>query len=128
MSSETDFLLVNWGVWQSSRPSMECKSAMLSVMRLVTPSGCASVQISDDTALMVDRAVARLRMHDRALYELLVLRYVKRFAVAMIARELGDDRRAVDRRLAGAVAWIDACLNFFAEQRENGLRLGTARC
>lgn len=126
MSSYTDYLLGQWGEWQNNRPGTECKSAMLAVMRLVTPAGCASVQISDDTALDVDRAVARLRMHDSAMYELLRMRYVNRMAVAMIAKQLGNDRRVIDRRLAGAVAWIDACLNFFAENRQKPLQFGAA--
>lgn len=117
MSSETDFLLLQWGYWQSGRAEGSCTSPMLVVMDLMDKRApCPVPQIDDDSALLIDRAVARLKLHDRGMFELIWARYVLKMAVAQMAREMGENRKIIDKRLAGAVSWIDCCLNFFAQE------------
>lgn len=121
MSCETEFLLVQWGVWQSGGHNLGMASAGALMMRAVgtikaeQEDARPSVVIADATALMVDRAVARLKLRDKGMYAVLQLRYVRRMGVAMIAREINENRHVTGMRLAGAVAWVDGCINSFSD-------------
>ena len=122
MSCETDFLLVQWGVWQCGGAKLGMASAGALMMHAVgtikaeQEDAPPSVVITDATAMMVDRAVARLKLRDRGMYVVLELRYVRRMGVAMIAREVGENRHVIGMRLAGAVAWVDGCINSFSDK------------
>jgi Phage antitermination protein Q len=127
MSTETDYLLVQWGVWQRSRPNTECVSSLLIVMQLAQSAKASSCQITDDDALWVDSAVAKLKMRDSYLFNLLWLRYVYGLSLREMVEQLNKSRRRcdlaglnrqlVDKQLTGAVAWIDSALNFMDDEK-----------
>ncbi|HEY6527259.1 MAG TPA: antiterminator Q family protein [Cellvibrionaceae bacterium] len=109
--SETEELLINWGLWNIYRVPGQYTSSILSVMHLVGGKSGQDAQISDDEALRVDSACARLKQADKALYELLELRYIKRLPIVVIGLRVGADRRVVTRRIAGAITYLDCILN-----------------
>lgn len=110
----TEFLLMQWGLWQIYTIG-RTTSPMAAVMQVVgSTSKGLDIHITDEQGLMVDRAVAALRARDRDMYQVLELKFIKRYSIKNIELVLQQDRRAVERRLAGAISWID-CFIF----REN---------
>ncbi len=112
MVGDTENLLLSWGVWcmQSSGSCRGYASPMAAVMALKAPGSGFGPAMGDEPAMRVDRAVARLKMRSSELYAVLYLRFVSRLGVAMIAKQVGEPRHVVERRLAGAVAWVDSAM------------------
>ena len=107
LAAQTDYLLEQWGLWQRIQPQGAIKPHVLGI---VVRSG-QRCSINDDAACAVDRCVARLKQRDLQLYTLLQMRYIYCMSVNQMAQQLKDNRIAVERRLAGAVGWIDCALH-----------------
>jgi len=110
----TEYLLYQWGLWQIYSYG-RATSPMAAVMQVAggVHRGL-EIHITDDEGLRVDRAVAALKARDKDMYALLDLKFIKRYSIKNMELVLREDRRAIERRLAGAISWID-CFIF----REN---------
>jgi hypothetical protein len=117
----TEYLLRQWGLWQIYTIGRS-NSPMAAVLQLV--GGCSKgldIHITDDQGLMVDRAVAALKARDRDMYLLLELKFIKRYSNRDIEKTLAEDRRVVERRLAGVIGWIDGYINKMYSDAFNGV-------
>lgn len=107
----TEYLLMQWGLWQIYSVG-RMTSPMASVMRIVGGVDDGDgIHINDDEGMAVDRAVAALKARDMDLYALIELKFIKRYTNKMIEQVLDKNRFVVERRLAGAISWIDCFLN-----------------
>lgn len=107
MLSDTQQRLTAWGHWvRSGGVALGCQGVQLAVGSSVAMPVC-----SDDDAMGVDRAVARLKKRDRDMGRVVVMAYLSQYSLARIARESGMGSRERARYLlGGAEAWIDAVL------------------
>lgn len=107
----TEYLLMQWGLWQIYSVG-RASSPMAAVMQVAGGvSRGLEIHINDDEGLAVDRAVAALKARDRDLYAMVDFKFIKRYPNKMIEDVLRLDRRVVERRLAGAICWVDSYLN-----------------
>src|SRR5690554_7813476 len=109
MLSDTQRRLTQWARWaQTSDSGLRMGYNRVSLV----PAGSVAMPVcSDEQALMVDRAIARLRQRDQSMAEVLVMAYSYGFSLTRIAREAGVGSRERARYLLGAAeAWIDACI------------------
>jgi len=107
-AGDTWALLTEWGIWsREGRPALYGNSPMLS---LIGSSGGRQPKITDDTGMLVDRVVARLKRREPRLHAALELVFVRSWSVRDIANELGVSRILADKLVAGAVAWVDSGL------------------
>jgi hypothetical protein len=75
-------------------------------------STVSTPMITDDDAMAIDSAVARLKHREPILASVLMLYYVRKWSHAVISRELGngESREKVRQYLNSAEAWIDGVL------------------
>ena len=108
MLVETQRRLDAWGHWvRAGGVALGCKG-----MNLVASGSVSMPMCSDDVAMQVDRAVAKLKSRDPEMGRVLVMAYLSQFSLARIARESGSGSRERIRYLLGAAeAWIDAALH-----------------
>ena len=111
MLSDTQQRLTEWARWvQTSDSGLRMGYNRVSLV----PAGSVAMPVcSDEQALMVDRAIARLRQRDQDMAEVLVMAYSYGFSLTRIAREAGIGSRERARYLLGAAeSWIDCALSF----------------
>lgn len=109
MLGDTQQRLTAWAHWvRSSDSGLRMGYSQVTLVA----AGTVSMPVcSDEDALAVDRAVARLSQRDRVMGEILVMAYQYGFSLARIAREAGVGSREKVRYLLGAgEAWIDCAL------------------
>lgn len=107
MLVDTQQRLDAWGHWvRAGGVSLGPNSVRLAVGGTVALPVC-----SDDQALQVDRAVARLKKRDPEMGRVLVMAYLSQFSLARIAKNSGLGSRERCRYLLGAAeAWVDAVM------------------
>lgn len=120
MGGNTEELLQKWGFWSRGGAGVGYHSSMQTLMRLVGAENCTPVAITDDLALGVDRVVGELKLRSPELFEVVYLRYVSQLGMALIAQRIRQSRHVAEKRLSGAVAWVDAALYLRGEQKKIG--------
>ena len=107
MLVDTQQRLDAWGHWvRAGGVALGCKAVDLGVGGTVSLPMC-----SDDAALQVDSAVARLKKRDPEMGRVLVMAYLSQLSLTKIAKHSGLGSRERCRYLLGAAeAWIDACM------------------
>lgn len=107
MLSETQQRLDAWGHWvRAGGVKLGYQGVKLAVGGTVSMPVC-----SDEQAVEVDRAVARLKRRDSDMGQVLVMAYLGQYSLTRIARESGLGSREKARYLLGsAEAWVDAVL------------------
>jgi hypothetical protein len=113
----TEALLTEWGKWsRGGLGELGTTSAMAVAMRLVEPASCRiDPNISDEDALLVDRAVAQLIAHDKVMGEVVALTFVRGVGERELAMRLNISRDRAAKILAGAIGWVDCCINNFLQ-------------
>ncbi|TQV85206.1 antitermination protein Q [Exilibacterium tricleocarpae] len=109
---ETEQKLTQWGQWVifASGVTGYVSPAFALIkgnMGAVYPQPC----ISDDEALLVDRAVGRLLGRDRELGRCVVLYFVRGLTVRALGKELGLSKDRAATSLRAGVAWVDSDLS-----------------
>lgn len=111
---DTENLLEQWGWWRMDGVGIPgCISPSLALMRLATPqiSVSRSYCITDDCALAVDAAVARLSRRDQQMGDIIWLYYGAKWPMVRVGKHYGiSEGKARELARAGA-AWIDCVLN-----------------
>lgn len=108
MLSDTQQRLEAWGHWvrAGSGVAMGMKGVNLAVGTSVAMPVC-----SDDDALSVDRAIARLKHRDPTMGRVVTMAYLGRCSLTRIAGEAGLGSRERARYLLGAgEAWVDCAI------------------
>ena len=110
-------LLCEWGKWsRGGRPGLGAKSPMLFVMQLVQPSEMrASIDICDDDALRVDRAVSQLRRYDAVMHEIIELYFLQCLSMREIESRMKISKTVAVQLFAKLCGWLDCFLNVNSE-------------
>lgn len=108
-------MLNNWGEWaRRHRIGTEYPSEQPFV-RLMRQKGdmaerASQAPVDEALALRVDAMLARLRLRDRQLHDLLRAHYLRGLSVRALAVMLGCSVGKASELLRSGEAWIDACL------------------
>lgn len=116
--ADTEWLLEQWGWWRMSGMGVpRYVSPSFALMRdNVQQQGGVSFSITDEIAMSVDSAVARLcaKERGRALAPLqgdcIWLYFGAKWPAARIARHFGVNEPKIRQTLRAGVAWIDSVL------------------
>jgi len=115
---DIDFLLKSWSVWARHDTLSHLAHARVTCFaKLIASSDSRySCLISDDDAMMIDRAIAKLRQRDEKCYRALILHYYYRFSVSKIAKTMRIRRAKVDTLLKSAMFYVDALVSMSAQE------------
>ncbi|WET11857.1 antiterminator Q family protein [Pseudomonas sp. D3] len=115
---DTEYLLEQWGWWRMDGMGVpRYVSPLYALIRdnNVTEGGIKNYCVTDDVALVVDRAVAKLAMRDAQMGNFIWLYFGAKWPALRIARE-NDMGEAKARELIKAgVAWVDCAIEVFRE-------------
>lgn len=115
---DTEYLLEQWGWWRMDGMGVpRYVSPLYALIRdnNVTDGGIKNYCVTDDVALVVDRAVAKLAARDAQMGNFIWLYFGAKYPALRIARE-NDMGEAKARELIKAgVAWIDGAIEVFRE-------------
>lgn len=115
---DTEYLLEQWGWWRMDGMGVpRYVSPLYALIRdnNVTEGGIKNYCVTDDVALVVDRAVAKLAQRDAQMGNFIWLYFGAKWPALRVARE-NDMGEAKARELIKAgVAWIDCALEQFRE-------------
>lgn len=115
---DTEYLLEQWGWWRMDGMGVpRYVSPLYGLIRdnNVTEGGIKNYCVTDDVALVVDRAVAKLAARDAQMGNFIWLYFGAKYPALRIARE-NDMGEAKARELIKAgVAWVDCAIEVFRE-------------
>jgi hypothetical protein len=111
---DTEYLLEQWGWWRMDGAGLpSCISPSLALMREATPDPSASKNycITDDWAIAVDHAVARLAVRDQQMGDIIWLYFGAKWPMVRVGKRYGiSEGKARELTRAGA-AWIDCAIS-----------------
>ncbi|WP_434728586.1 antiterminator Q family protein [Pseudomonas soli] len=110
---ETEFLLEQWGWWRLDGVGIpQYASPTLVLMKQAMPvcSGKGSYCITDEVALAVDRAVAKLCVRDQQMGDILWLYYGAKWPMARVGKFYGVSEGKARELARAGVAWIDCVI------------------
>lgn len=115
---DTEYLLEQWGWWRMDGMGVpRYVSPLYALIRdnNVTEGGIKNYCVTDDVALVVDRAVAKLAARDAQMGNFIWLYFGAKYPALRIARE-NDMSEAKARELIKAgVAWVDCAIEVFRD-------------
>ena len=115
---DTEYLLEQWGWWRMDGMGVpRYVSPLYALIRdnNVTEGGIKNYCVTDDVAMVVDRAVAKLAQRDAQMGNFIWLYFGAKWPALRIARE-NDMGEAKARELIKAgVAWVDCAIEVFRE-------------
>lgn len=111
MTADTRALLELWGVWKQYGSGLPCYASPTRIMmQALAGSTVREASITDEEAVRVDNAIARLRSRDKEMGDVVVLYYAHALPIRSVAREMKIGKDRADRLLLSGVAWIDGVL------------------
>lgn len=115
---DTEYMLEQWGWWRMDEmgvPRYICQ--IYALMRDNTPSqgGTKDYVITDELALAVDGAVARLTKRDAQMGGFIWLYYGAKWPALRVGRENGISEAKAREVIKAGVAWIDCALEQLRE-------------
>lgn len=115
---DTEYLLEQWGWWRMDGAGVPSYiSPTLALMRQALPQVTSSKSycITDDLALAIDKAVAKLTHRDQQMGDIIWLYYGKKWAMVKVGKQYGiSEGKARELARAGA-AWVDCVLSDIRE-------------
>ena len=110
---DTEWLLEQWGSWRMDG---------MGVPRYVSPAvgaaatgGGAEYTLTDDTALVVDAAVAKLTTRNQQMGDFVWLYFGAKWTMVRIGEGARISERSAREIVKQGVAWIDSALEHFRE-------------
>lgn len=110
---DTEWLLEQWGSWRMDG---------MGVPRYVSPSigaaavgGGAEYTLTDDAALLIDRAVAKLIQRNQQMGDFVWLYYGAKWTMVRIGESARISERSAREIIKQGVAWIDSALEHIRE-------------
>ncbi|MBT1262521.1 antitermination protein Q [Pseudomonas sp. VS40] len=111
---DTEYLLEQWGLWRMDVMGVPgYTSPTLSLMRqaISQPSSSRSYCITDDWALTIDSAVAKLTQRDQQMGDIIWLYYGAKWPMVRVGKHYGlSEGKARELTRAGS-AWIDCVVH-----------------
>lgn len=115
---DTEYLLEQWGWWRMGEMGVPgFVSPTLALIRRAAPqpANSKSYCITDDWALAVDEAVARLTLRDQQMGDITWLYFGAKWPMIRVGKHYGvSEGKARELARAGA-AWIDCALSCMRE-------------
>ncbi|AJO76482.1 antiterminator Q family protein [Pseudomonas sp. MRSN 12121] len=115
---DTEYLLEQWGWWRMDGmgvPSYVSPLYALIRDNNVTEGGGKNYCVTDDVALVVDRAVARLAGRDEQMGNFVWLYFGMKWPALRIARENSIGEAKAREIIKAGVAWVDCAVEIFRE-------------
>lgn len=115
---DTEYLLEQWGWWRMDGMGVpRYVSPLYALIRDNTPAegGIKEYVVTDDLALAVDGAVARLTKRDQQMGNFIWLYFGAKWPALRIARETGMGEAKAREVIKAGVAWIDCALGEIRE-------------
>ena len=108
ITDTTSYLLSQWGKWSKTHGLNITYKSFLSVK-----NARKSVQadISDDLAMMIDSAVARLGRRDPEMRAAIMFYYCCGENLTTVVKELKVNRRRANVLVQAGTAWVDAVID-----------------
>ena len=110
---DTEWLLEQWGSWRMDG---------MGVPRYVSPSvgaaatsGGVEYTLTDDAALVIDAAVAKLTARNQQMGDFVWLYYGAKWTMVRVGEEARISERSAREIVKQGVAWIDSALEHFRE-------------
>lgn len=112
---ETEILLFQWAAWV--RAGGAANIGYPSVQAFARWQGCAlaTPMIKDDTAVMIDGLLSRLRYRDGEMGDVLVTYLLVDGNASATARHCGLCRKRVEALVRAGVCWVDGVLDVLKE-------------
>lgn len=110
---DTEYMLEQWGWWRMDGMGVpRYVSPLFALMRDHLPSegGLKQYVITDDLALAVDGALARLTKRDQQMGDFLWLYFGAKWPALRVARESKISEAKARELIKAGVAWIDCAL------------------
>lgn len=110
---DTEYLLEQWGWWRMDGMGVPgYVSPTFALMRQALPQPAASKGycITDDWALAIDEAVAKLSRRDQQMGDIVWLYYGDKWAMARVGKYYGISEGKARELARAGVAWIDCAV------------------
>ncbi|OQR30275.1 antitermination protein Q [Pseudomonas sp. Bc-h] len=111
---DTEYLLEQWGWWRMDGiavPGYVSPSLQLIRHEIPQPSQTKSYCITDDCALAVDGAVARLSVRDQQMGDIAWLYFGAKWPMIRVGKYYGLSEGKTRELARAAAAWIDCALS-----------------
>lgn len=115
---DTEYLLEQWGWWRMDGMGVpRYVSPLYALIRdnNVTEGGIKNYCVTDDVALVVDQAVAKLAARDAQMGNFIWLYFGAKWPALRIARENEMGEAKARELIKAGVAWVDCAIEVFRE-------------
>ncbi|WP_460160743.1 antiterminator Q family protein [Pseudomonas sp. S2_B10] len=115
---DTEWLLEQWGFWRMDGMGVPSYiSPLYALIRDNTPceGGVKNYSLTDDLALVLDGAVARLTIRDQQMGNFIWLYFGAKWPALRIGRENGIGEAKAREVIKAGVAWIDCAVEAIRE-------------
>lgn len=115
---DTEYLLEQWGWWRMDGMGVSgYKSPNLALMRQAMAQSCASknYSITDDWAIAIDAAVAKLGHRDQQMGDIIWLYYGAKWPMARVGKHYGISEGKARELARSGAAWIDCAVSSLRE-------------
>lgn len=115
---DTEYLLEQWGWWRMDGAGVPgYVSPLYALIRdnNVMDGGNKNYCVTDDVALVVDRAVAKLAMRDAQMGNFIWLYFGAKWPALRIARENEMGEAKARELIKSGVAWVDCAIEVFRQ-------------
>lgn len=110
---DTEYMLEQWGWWRQSEMGVpRYVSPLYALMRdnVASEGGIRQHVITDDLALVIDGAVARLTKRNQQMGDFVWFYFGAKHPAARVGREAGMCERKAREIIKAGVAWVDCAL------------------
>lgn len=108
---DTEYMLEQWGWWRMDGQGVPSYvSPSLAIMRDMVPSASKSYVITDELALTVDGALARLCRRDAQMGDMVWLYYGSKWPAVKVGRHYKVSEMKARELIKAGVAWIDCAI------------------
>lgn len=111
---DTEYILEQWGWWRMDGvglPSYTSPSFALMNEAVRQPSKCKTYCITDDWALAIDSAVARLVKRDQQMGDIIWLYYAAKWPMVRVGKHYGISEGKARELTRSGTAWIDCAVD-----------------
>ncbi|NMZ98079.1 antitermination protein Q [Pseudomonas lundensis] len=111
---DTEYLLEQWGCWRmDGAGALGYTSPTLALMRQVQPQIQAhrNYAITDEWAIAVDGAVARLTRRDQQMGDMVWLYFGSKWPMARVGKHYGVSEGKARELVRAGVAWVDCVVS-----------------
>lgn len=110
---DTEYLLEQWGWWRMDGAGLPIyTSPTLALMRSAVPESSKSnnYSITDDWALAIDNAVARLSIRDQQMGDIIWLYFGAKWPMARVGKHYRISEGKARELVRSGSAWIDCVI------------------